>query len=87
MAVLPLAIAVGPAAAQEPLLDAHLDTSVDFPHLLTFHLEAQAPFVIDKAEVRYAVEQLTCGVGTSTGAADLTPGTSIDASWEWDLPS
>jgi len=85
LAVLVLAIAVGPASAQEPLLDARLDTSVDFPHLLTFHLEAQAPFVIEEAEVRYSIEQLTCGIGTSTGTAEVSPGTSIDVSWEWDL--
>lgn len=84
-AILVLAIAVGPAFAQEPLLDAHLDTSVDFPHLLTFHLEAQAPFVIEEAEVRYSVEQMTCGIGTSTGTAEVSPGTSIDVNWEWDL--
>lgn len=85
LAVLVLAIAVGPAAAQEPLLDALFETSVDFPNKLEFHLSAQAPFVIDEAEVRYSVEQLTCGIGSSTGAAEVTPSTSINVSWEWDL--
>ena len=85
MAVLGLVIATGSADAQEPLLDAHTETTVDFPNTLTFRLSARAPFVVEQAEVRYSVEQLSCGVGTSTGFATLTPSDSIDATWEWDL--
>jgi hypothetical protein len=85
MAVLALAIATGPAAAQKLLLDAHLDTSVDFPNTLTFHLNAHVPFVIEKTEIHYNVEQLTCGTGISIGAVEVTPGETVSVSWKWDL--
>ena len=85
MAVLALAIAVGPAAAQEPLLDAHLSTAIDFPNTLTFQLSARVPVVIDRAEVVYQVEELSCGTGTASGLAQFAPTNTLNVSWEWDL--
>lgn len=85
VAVLALAMLTGPVHAQEPLLGAHLSTTSDFPNGLTFHLDAQAPVVIDRAEVRYQIEQLSCGTGTASGLAQFTPTDDLDIEWEWDL--
>jgi hypothetical protein len=85
VAVLWLVVLAGPVHAQEPLPDAHLSTSVDFPNGLTFRLIADAPVVIDHAEVRYQVDQLSCGTGTASGLLQLTPTDKLNLEWEWDL--
>jgi len=41
VAAFAIALAAGPAQAQEPLVGAHQSTAVDFPNTLTFHLTAQ----------------------------------------------
>jgi len=84
-AVLGFLAVAGTALAQEPPLDAHLSTSVEFPNALTFELNATAPVTIDRAEVHYQVEQLSCGTGASTALATFTPTDDLDVSWEWDL--
>jgi hypothetical protein len=85
VAAFALVSAAGPVQAQEPLLGAHLSTTINFPNFLTFNLNAQAPVVIERAEVVYHVEALTCGTATAIGIADLTPASDLDVSWEWDL--
>jgi len=85
LAVLVLAVVVGPTHAQEPLLDAHLSTTTDFPNGLTFHLRADTPVVIDRAEVRYQVDQLSCGTGTASGLVTFAPSANPSLEWEWDL--
>jgi len=85
VAAFALAFAAGPVQAQEPLLGAHLPTTIDFPNTLTFNLNAQAPVVIDRAEVIYHVEALSCGTGSATGIATFNPTNDLDVSWEWDL--
>jgi hypothetical protein len=85
VAVLVLAMSAGSVHAQEPLLGAHLSTTMDFPNGLTFHLSADAPVTIDRAEVRYQVDQLSCGTGTASGLVTFTPTNDIDLDWEWDL--
>lgn len=85
LAVLVLAALAGPVHAQEPLLDALLSTTTDFPNGLTFRLRADAPVVIDHAEVRYQVDQLSCGTGTASGLVTFTPTVSPTLDWEWDL--
>jgi hypothetical protein len=84
------ALVLGPfgandAQAQETLRDVRLSADVDFPDSVTFTVEANAPIVIDRAEVRYRIEQLSCGTGSATGFAAFTPSAAVDASWEWGL--
>jgi hypothetical protein len=85
VAAFAFAFAAGPVQAQEPLLDAHLSTTIEFPSTLTFNLNAQAPIVIDRAEVIYHVEALSCGTGSAIGIAAFNPTNDLDVSWEWDL--
>jgi hypothetical protein len=85
LTVLVLAVLAGPVHAQEPLLDAHLSTTTDFPNGLTFHLRTDAPVVIDHAEVRYQVDQLSCGTGTASGLVTFAATASPNLGWEWDL--
>jgi hypothetical protein len=85
VAVVSLVMLAGPVHAQEAPFGAHLSTTIDFPDGLTFHLRADAPVVIDRAEVRYQVEQLSCGTGTASGLATFAPTNQLDIDWAWDL--
>ena len=87
LVVIVLALIAGPgaASAQVAVQEFTVHTSVDFPDTLTFHLHVTSRTTITGAEVRYQVEQLSCGSGTASGFAELTPGTDLDVSWEWDL--
>jgi hypothetical protein len=83
--VLTLGVLAGPTHAQDSLLNADLSTTADFPNGLTFHLRGDAPVVIDHAEVRYQVDQLSCGTSTAIGLATFAPTDSLSLDWEWDL--
>ena len=83
--VLALTLGPGVASAQVAVEVFSPHTSIDFPNSLTFHLHVTSKTTITGAEVRYQVEQLSCGSGTASGFAEFTPGTDLDVSWEWDL--
>ena len=86
MLVVMLTVALTPTpTTHEVLTGVRQSTNVSFPDSLTFSLEASAPEVITGAEVRYQVEQLSCGSGTASGFASFTPTSDLNVSWEWDL--
>lgn len=80
-----LATAYSPATAQESI--SVLDTGVtsNFPQAITFHISAQAPSPIVKAEVRFATEQRACAPVETSSFADFLPSTTINTAWMWDL--
>ena len=71
--------------AQEDIrvLDTHV--TVDFPLSITFHLDAQGPTNISKAELRFLVEQRSCAQVESSGFAQFAPGKQITTQWTWDM--
>jgi hypothetical protein len=86
MLVVMFTVALTPTpTTHEVLTGVRQSTSVSFPDSLTFSLVASAPEVITGAEVRYQVEQLSCGSGTASGFANFTPISDLNVSWEWDL--
>ena len=74
-----------PAHTQEALrvLDTHVTS--DFPLSITFHVEAQGPADISKAEVRFRVEQQSCAQAESSGFAELDPAKNMVTQWKWDM--
>ena len=86
LGALALVAVPGALGAQETLSMAELSTSTaTFPEDISFHLRVTAPVAIDQAEVRYRVQQLSCGSAVASGFADVTPGRELELSWEWDL--
>ncbi|MFC1935838.1 peptidase MA family metallohydrolase [Chloroflexota bacterium] len=73
------------ADAQEAIrvLDTHV--AADFPLSITFHLEAQGPIAISKAEVRFQVEKQSCAQAESSGFAEFAPATDISTQWTLDM--
>lgn len=57
----------------------------DFPEQATFILEAQSTADIVDVRLRYIVDKMRYAEVTSEGWADFTPGTTIEAAWEWDM--
>jgi len=74
-----------PVDAQETIrvLDTHV--TADFPLSITFHLEAQGPVPISKAELRFRVEQRSCAQAESSGFAEFAPARHINTRWTWDM--
>ena len=85
LAVLAFATAGGTVSAQEQLLGAHLTTSAEFPDSLTFSLQVQTPILVERAEVRYQIDQISCASSTASGFPEFVPSADVDVSWEWDL--
>src|SRR5512143_3779149 len=57
---------------------------LDFPNKLTFVLEAKSSSPINKVTLEYGTNGRTCVKGTARQQVDITQGTSVSASWEWD---
>jgi hypothetical protein len=79
------ALAAATATAQEGLEVRAESTALDFPNTLTFHLEASAPVVIERAELRYRVGESACGAVTAAAFPAVTAGADQSLTWEWDL--
>jgi hypothetical protein len=80
-----VALPAAPTTAQEGLNVRANTTALDFPGTLTFHLEASAPVLIEKAELRYRVGDSACGQVTAAAFPTLTPGADQSLTWVWDL--
>ena len=73
-----------PALAQSNIDVQANRADLDFPNKLTFVLEAKSPSPINKVTLEYGTNGRTCVKGTARQQVDITPGTSVSASWEWD---
>lgn len=75
---------VSPALAQSNIDVQANRADLDFPNKLTFVLEAKSSSPINKVTLEYGTNGRTCVKGTARQQVDITPGTSVSASWEWD---
>lgn len=69
-----------------PQADVEADSAtLDFPNTVTFSATLNAPAEITSVTLEYGNDQLTCGDVIAKAFPDFQPGTSINASWTWDM--
>lgn len=73
-----------PGNAEDSIRVVDSRVTAEFPLFLTFHLEAQGPTDITRAEVRFRVDQRSCAQAESSGLAQLQPGKQVSTEWKWD---
>jgi len=87
-----LAVAVAllvfaPAASSAPgslqVLDSR--TVAGFPTSLVFTVEAEGPSPVTDIRLLYTVDKMNYASVTSEAWAEFDPGTSVSASWTWDM--
>ncbi len=73
------------AGAQRQITIEDGGAQLTFPDSIVFsaHITGSAP--ITRVVLEYGVEKLTCGEVIAKAFPDLTPGTSVDVSWTWEM--
>ncbi len=73
-------------ALAAPQADVEADTATfDFPNTVTFSATISAPAEIVDVTLEYGSQQLTCGEVTAKAFPEFVPGSSVQASWTWDM--
>jgi len=69
-----------------PQADVQADSAtLNFPNTVTFSATLSASAEITSVTLEYGNEQLTCGDVIAKAFPEFTPGTSVNASWTWDM--
>src|SRR5688572_14515736 len=56
-----------------------------FPESIIFGAHITSGVPITRVVLEYGVEGLTCAEVTAKAFPDLTPGTSVDVTWTWEM--
>ncbi len=87
-AILALALAALPPHSSSALavVDVSNDQpTLDFPNTITFHASLSSPVEITSVTLEYGDQEQTCGQVVAKAYPQITPGTTVDASWTWDM--
>jgi hypothetical protein len=82
LAVLATLILGGAPASAASAVD---QATLDFPNSVTFHTEITAPAKITSLVLEYGDQQKTCGQVVAEAFPQITPATTIQADWTWDM--
>jgi len=75
----------GVSPAQDEITAISSSALVAFPLAITFNLEAEASNQIVDIDLKYTVDKLSLVPVSWRVDADFTPGSSVKASWTWDM--
>jgi len=59
--------------------------AISFPISVTFSAQINAPMNITSVILEYGTEQLTCGEVVAKAFPQITPGTSVNVKWTWEM--
>ncbi len=86
LALLLLAMLVPPpAAAQGGLTVTDRGVFVVFPDRISFNAHIVSASPITQVVLEYGVDKRTCGDVTARAFPEFTPGTTVEASWTWEM--
>ena len=74
-----------PVSAQSGIEVTNSVAEVNFPSDVTFKVSAQSSVPITEIHLRYAVEILSFADVTAEASVAVTPGTTVDTEWKWDM--
>lgn len=60
------------------------EVEIDFPHSLTFFLEAESIGEINDVELRYKIDKVTTASVLATVTPEFSPGHQVKVQWRWD---
>ncbi len=80
----PPATATTPAAP-EGLRVTFQGTEITFPDYITFSMTATGNATIESAEIRYGSDEHSLVPEMQKAKPDIAPGTSVNASWKWEM--
>ena len=88
--VLLAAVTLSPAgrhrvSALEPADISNDQPTLDFPNTIAFHVSLTAPTRITSLTLEYGDQEQTCGQVMAEAYPQITPGTTVNASWTWDM--
>jgi hypothetical protein len=73
------------AGAQSRIEIADHGAQLEFPDRITFSASITSGAPIERVVLEYGVVKLTCGEVVAKAFPDVTPGTSADVSWTWEM--
>ncbi len=59
--------------------------TLDFPTAITFHAKISSSAKITSVVLEYGDQEETCGTVIAKAYPQITPGTSVDVEWTWDM--
>ncbi len=77
--------ALSPVQAQTTLPAQGESATVTFPYYIDFNLEVHSGVEITDVRLHYTVERRSFARVVSEVKAEMTPGTTVNATWTWDL--
>ncbi len=88
--ILLLAFALVFAAKQPASAMARVDVTndqptLDFPNSITFQVSISSPVNITSVTLEYGDQEQTCGQVIAEAYPQMTPATTINAAWTWDM--
>src|SRR5260370_27048150 len=60
--------------------------TLDFPNGITFQARITSPNKITSVVLEYGDAEETCGQVVAKAEPQITPATSVNVSWTWDMP-
>jgi hypothetical protein len=73
------------AAARQPLRVSGSAAAVEFPDRIAFSVQATSKAGIERIELEYGVDKLTCGTVVARVFPEFKPGTRADVRWTWEM--
>jgi hypothetical protein len=74
-----------PVLSQDGVQVTENDAWVDFPRAVDFHLVATGTAPIERVDIEYGVDALTCGDVTTVVTPHFAPDTAVDITWRWQI--
>ncbi len=74
-----------PALAAAGMDVANDQPTLDFPNSITFHVTISSAVNIASINLEYGDQEQTCGQVVAEAFPQITPSTTINASWTWDM--